>query len=77
MSKKKSKNYPRQKTNYPGVFFRENSKSKKYFIFDIYDRVKEKSLRINFPDMDGLQQGQTMKELKELKEPITVTPRKD
>ena len=77
MSKKKSKNYPRQKTNYPGVFFRENSKKQKIFSFDIDDRVKEKSLRINFPDMDGLQQGQTLKELKELKETITVISRKD
>ena len=31
MSTKKSKTYPRQKTNYPGVFFRENSKKQKIF----------------------------------------------
>ena len=55
----------------------KTQKSKKSFTFDIDDRVKEKSLRINFPDMDGLQQGQILKEPKELKEPTTVTPRKD
>ena len=31
MSTKTSKTYPRQKTNYPGVFFRENSKKQKIF----------------------------------------------
>ena len=55
----------------------KTQKSKKSFTFDIDDRVKEKSLRINFPDMDGLQQKQILKEPKELKEPTTVTPRKD
>ena len=50
----------------------KTQKSKKSFTFDIDDRVKEKSLRINFPDMDGLQQGQILKEPKELKEPTTV-----
>ena len=31
MSTKTSKTYPRQKTNYPGVFYRENSKKQKIF----------------------------------------------
>ena len=52
MSTKTSKTYPRQKTNYPGVFYRENSKKQKKLITAEKTHITIKRVLLFFSHLD-------------------------